>query len=1609
VETPRGSYREGVGKGGKRWRCVMPSHYGYAKGSVGADHDHLDVYVGLHPKSSRVFIVDQVDADSGKFDEHKALIGFASKAQAEAIYKKGFSDSRGADRIGHITEMSVDEFRDWLKSGKTKEPLRNNYARGGVVRKIGENAKRIKRTSWGARSRGPWDRTGKADGGGVGDDFNTRLSPADEAAFQPWKAQNMPNDSGVDYDQRGAYLASASRQPNGHWGDRFKKPNHPTFSDQSQYAEQRPDMAGHWNGEQFIPPALKAGGGAVLSDADVGLEPAGGGSAAASSGPRLLSDADVGLSPAGRPKKDVLEDVAMQVPTGFNSGLASMAGLPVDAMTWALNRLPGVNIKQPFGGSESIKRGLGYLGANPDLAPAETSAGHIARAAGEGAGMMVAPEAALATAAKAGVKFAPRVGELAQSVFGRAESLPSMATNALVGAGGGAAGKVAEDAVPDPYKPLANLGGNLLGGGLTAAGAVGTRIAGRAGLDAAGNFARPFTEAGRERMAADTLGNRSSSREALRDTLDNLPPEQVPGSQPTTFQATGDMGLGALEREVATRNPAEFMQRRAEQNSARVDALRGLEENGSPADVSHALRQQFDHIDQMTQGAVDRATAEAAGRVYEIGGHGTTEGYGAALRDGAAQARAEAKANERALWRAVDPDDSLILPVAGVKQAGAKVYGSVPATARPIAGEEAAIRDTIKALPLATKFADVAALRSRVSTAMREELMTNGQSTAYARLTQLRGAIEKSLDGTIEKTAKQEAKALAAGQLDPSETFAGRLAQTMRNTPEAPQVGSSVYSPAGRQIDVDYHVVPGSSLVTSHTPDMQANPAYPSELQPRDRSRAASELQVSQMTKNLQPERLGPSHSAGEGAPIVGPDGVVESGNARTMAILRAHAESGDSSAAYRQYLESQGFNTSGIPDPVLVRRRTSDLAPADRARFTEEANASPTLSMSASERAASDAKRIPDGALELLRSGEIGGAENRDFVRAFLRSVPERGEEGALVTNNGRLSLDGTRRIQNALLQAGYGDGHLVARLAESGDDSIRGLGHALTDVAGEFAKLRRDITAGHVSPGVDITPDILQAVRLVDQARSQKVPLAHTAASVDAFNPTSPITDLLLRDAYGDRLNERVSRERFASLLRDFVTEAKQQTTEARLFGEPASAIEILRTATARRGGNDGTRPRPGPWDAGQGDGTAGAAGRRPEPAAPGSAGSSAGSADARVLARPELVPNFDKAASERLTAANTATRERVQTFDKGPVGGILRPAGMAGQYRSLDSAVPSQIFKRGPTGFEAVNAYRHAVGDAAAMETLGDYAAASLRQAAMRPDGLIDPARFNTWRRAHSDALRAMPETADRLSTAAAATREIETVAAIRRDALDQYQRGVLGAVLGATEPAEVAHIVGRALAQKDSGRAMRQLVGETRGNPAAREGLRRAVVDSIADRFISNTEAATTGQGLIKSDQFQTFIRANRDALRQVFSEPELNSLNAIAKDLQRANRSVTAVKLPGQSNTAQDLHASLLGKVVGLARHGADAGSGFLGSVASVAGSTVGAAMRAAGMRSVDDLVREAMLNPALAQRLLAKYRPETPGAKARELSVANYLRRNVAASLFSTADERREQ
>ena len=67
--------------------------------------------------------------------------------------------------------------------------------------------------------------------------YDTPLNPEQEAQYQAWRS-TLPRDlqNEGDYDLRGAFLDSVKADGRLHMTDKFKKPNHITFSQGSQYS-----------------------------------------------------------------------------------------------------------------------------------------------------------------------------------------------------------------------------------------------------------------------------------------------------------------------------------------------------------------------------------------------------------------------------------------------------------------------------------------------------------------------------------------------------------------------------------------------------------------------------------------------------------------------------------------------------------------------------------------------------------------------------------------------------------------------------------------------------------------------------------------------------------------------------------------------------------------------------------------------------------------------------------------------------------------------------------------------------------------------------------------------------------------------------------------------------------------------------------------------------------------------------------------------------------------------------------------------------------------------------------------------------------------------------
>lgn len=364
----------------------------------------------------------------------------------------------------------------------------------------------------------------------------------------------------------------------------------------------------------------------------------------------------------------------------------------------------------------------------------------------------------------------------------------------------------------------------------------------------------------------------------------------------------------------------------------------------------------------------------------------------------------------------------------------------------------------------------------------------------------------------------------------------------------------------GSSYDMAYEVKSLGDLIASNDTAYGVNPLYPGELQPRDRTREASRQQIENMANDLRPELLGESYKLSDGAPIIGMDNVVESGNGRTLAIGKAY-ESGKGDG-YRQFVEeyasSRGMDISSISNPILVRTRLTDT---DRVQFARLANESDVAQFSASERASSDVDRLPDASLlKINNDGTINLDGSMDFVRGFVGNLPK-AEQTTAMTGDGRLSQEGKRRIESALTQRAYGDSSLVSRLSENLDDDSKTVLNALLRSAPQLAQLDDLVKQGGRHSNT-IAKDLAQAAQKLSDLKA-------SGGRVDDYLNQGQLIDDGLSPGARDFLNVFDSNNRSTKAIGENIqskideVEAMGDPRQGSLFGdgpEESAALDII-----------------------------------------------------------------------------------------------------------------------------------------------------------------------------------------------------------------------------------------------------------------------------------------------------------------------------------------------------------------------------------------------------------------------------------------------------------------
>lgn len=309
-------------------------------------------------------------------------------------------------------------------------------------------------------------------------------------------------------------------------------------------------------------------------------------------------------------------------------------------------------------------------------------------------------------------------------------------------------------------------------------------------------------------------------------------------------------------------------------------------------------------------------------------------------------------------------------------------------------------------------------------------------------------------------------------------------------------------------IDVDWEVVDAASLLRAS-----------GDLQPRDRSRVASDTWIADTAARLEPAQLMPSPTADRGTPIVGPDSVIESGNGRFAAIERAYAMHPDRAAAYRSAIEAAGFSVpDGVDRPVLVARRRTELTPDQRRQLVIDAQDSGVAVMTPTEMARVQGRAMTAPVLARLDPAlPLRDAANGDFVRAALAALP-RSQRNAMFDKDGFLNAAGAKQLKDAMFARAWPDEDIIARYTEGDPGELKTLLEALERAAPSWAALKADIEAGLVAPEMDIGPFVLDAMRLIGKARD----LAAAEQARRAKAPKGQRSEYSIADAVAELLDE-------------------------------------------------------------------------------------------------------------------------------------------------------------------------------------------------------------------------------------------------------------------------------------------------------------------------------------------------------------------------------------------------------------------------------------------------------------------------------------------------------
>jgi phage-related protein (TIGR01555 family) len=112
VECEQGDHRHVGSSGG----AEMLAAYGYFPGTIANDGDCLDVFLGPHEASNRVFVIDTCEPGTKKYHQPKVFLGWGTGSDVLKVFNGFYADGSGPDRFMRGKEYTLSDFRNYFQN-----------------------------------------------------------------------------------------------------------------------------------------------------------------------------------------------------------------------------------------------------------------------------------------------------------------------------------------------------------------------------------------------------------------------------------------------------------------------------------------------------------------------------------------------------------------------------------------------------------------------------------------------------------------------------------------------------------------------------------------------------------------------------------------------------------------------------------------------------------------------------------------------------------------------------------------------------------------------------------------------------------------------------------------------------------------------------------------------------------------------------------------------------------------------------------------------------------------------------------------------------------------------------------------------------------------------------------------------------------------------------------------------------------------------------------------------------------------------------------------------------------------------------------------------------